>query len=256
MTDCKIIAVTNQKGGVGKTTTCAALAGIFRESGKRVLAVDLDPQSNLSFSLAAEEGGKTVYDALKGKAPVSSVIKHTRICDVISSNILLSGSDIELTGRNREFILKKLLDPLRNIYDVIIIDTPPALSILTINAYTAADDLIIPMAPDILSLQGIAQLKDTIIGVKKYYNKSLKLRGILMTKYNSMYLLARESAEMAQIVAEQLGTEVLEIKIPMNVTVAEAPAHQQTITEYDPKCKAAKEYVRLAKYLYPEMMEQ
>lgn len=256
MTECITIAVTNQKGGVGKTSTCAALTGIFAGVGKRVLAIDLDPQGNLSFSLGAEDSGKTIHDVMKGDCTIISAIKHTRVCDVISSNILLSGSDIELTGKDREYILKNLLAPLKNIYDAIIIDTPPALSVLTINAYTAADDLIIPMTPDILSLQGIAQLKDTILGVKKYYNKNLNIRGILLTKYNPKYLLSKEAGEMAEIVAEQLHTEVFDIKIPMNVAVAEAPAHQMTINEYDPKSKAAKEYTRLARYLYPEIMEQ
>ncbi|MBQ8569551.1 MAG: ParA family protein [Oscillospiraceae bacterium] len=254
MSGCKTIVITNQKGGVGKTTTCAALTGIFRSRGKRVLAIDLDPQGNLSFSLGAEDKGYTIHDVLKGDCGITAAIKHTRICDVISSNILLSGSELELTGREREYILKRLLTPLHSVYDVIILDTPPALSVLTINAYTAADDLIIPMTPEILSLQGIAQLRETILAVKQYYNKSLNIRGILMTRYNPKYLLNIEAAEMAEIVADQLGTKVLDIKIPMCIAAAEAPAHQMTIDEYAPKSKASKEYARLAKTLYPELV--
>ena len=134
-----VIAITNQKGGVGKTTTCAAFCGGLTESGKSVLAIDLDPQGNLSFSLG-----------------------------VIPANILLSGCELELTGVGREYLLREALSDVMDDYDYIMIDTPPALSILTINAYTAADKLIIPMIAEILSLQGIAQLKETIFAVKKY----------------------------------------------------------------------------------------
>ena len=253
MYDCKIIAVTNQKGGVGKTTTCAALTGVFRRAGKRVLAVDMDPQGNLSFSLGAEDGGYTIHDALKGSCGIAAAIKHTRICDVISSDILLSGTELEITRNDREFLLKKLITPLRNIYDAIILDTPPALSILTINAYTAADDLIIPMTAEILSLQGITQLRETVLAVKKFYNKDLNVRGILLTRFDTGHTLSFEVAEMAQIVAEQLGTKVLDVRISSSISAAEAPAHQQTLIEYAPRCKAAREYTKLAKELYPEL---
>ncbi len=215
--------------------------------------MDMDPQGNLSFSLGAEDGGYTIHDAIKGDCGITAAVKHTRVCDVISSDILLSGTELEVTRSDREFILRKLLAPLRNIYDVIILDTPPALSVLTINAYTAADDLIIPMTPEILSLQGITQLRETVLAVKKYYNKSLNVRGILLTRYSSRFALSEEVAEMAQIVAEQLGTKVLDVKISMSISAAEAPAHQQTIIEYAPRCKAAREYSRLARELYPDL---
>ncbi|MCM1525075.1 MAG: ParA family protein [Ruminococcus sp.] len=251
-----VIAVTNQKGGVGKTTTCAALTGIFRQRGRRVLAVDLDPQGNLSFSLGAEDTGFTVHDVMTGRCGISQAIKRTRICDVITSNILLSGTELELKQKDREFVLKRALSSVSGEYDAVIIDTPPALSVLTINAYTAARDLIIPMTPEVLSLQGIAQVKDTILAVKKYYNKSLDIRGILLTKYSSKYLLSEEVAEMAEIIAEQLGTGILETKISNCIAAAEAPAHQETLTEYSPKCRAAREYTKLAKELYPELMSE
>ena len=249
-----VIVVTNQKGGVGKTTTCAALTGIFWSRGKRVLAIDMDPQGNLSFSLGAEDEGYTIHDVMTGTCDIQQAIKTTHICDVITSNILLSGSELELTSERREFILKEILQTVENNYDYIIIDTPPALSILTINAYTAANDLIIPMTPEILSLQGIAQLRETILAVKKYYNQQLNIRGILLTKYVQKYILAREVEEMVQIVAEQLQTKVLDVKISSSVAVAEAPAHQEVITTYSPRCRAAKDYIQLAELLYPEII--
>ena len=234
-----VIVVTNQKGGVGKTTTCAAFAGIFKSRGKSVLAIDMDPQGNLSFSLGTEDTGFTIHDVMK--------------CDVITSNILLSGSELELSSERREYILREKLKSVKDKYDYIIIDTPPALSILTINAYTAANDLIIPMTPEILSLQGIAQLRETILAVKKYYNKKLNIRGILLTKYAANRTLSAEVGEMVQIVADQLGTIVLEDKIANSVAVAEAPAHQEFIIKYSPRCRASKDYIKACESLYPEI---
>ncbi len=249
-----VIVVTNQKGGVGKTTTCAALTGIFRSRDKRVLAIDMDPQGNLSFSLGAEDEGYTIHDVMTGKCSIMEAIKTTHICDVITSNILLSGSELELESDRREFILKNALETVKDDYDYIIIDTPPALSILTINAYTAANDLIIPMTPEILSLQGIAQLRETILAVKKYYNKNLNIRGILLTKFVPRYALSHEVEEMVQIVADQLQTQVLDIKIAVSIAAAEAPAHQQVLTKYSPNSRASRNYTKLAEYLYPEII--
>lgn len=250
-----VIVVTNQKGGVGKTTTCAALTGVFRKRGKTVLAIDMDPQGNLSFSLGAEDEGYTIHDVMMGKCAIHEAIKTTPICDVITSNILLSGSELELKAERREFILKEILQTVKKDYDYVIIDTPPALSILTINAYTAADDLIIPMTPEILSLQGIAQLRETILAVKKYYNKKLNIRGILLTKYVQKYALAHDVEEMVEIVAKQLHTKVLEVKIGVSIAAAEAPAHQEALINYSPRSRASRDYVKLAELLYPEIIE-
>jgi chromosome partitioning protein len=249
-----VIVVTNQKGGVGKTTTCASLAGIFRSHDKSVLAIDMDPQGNLSFSLGAEDRGYTIHDALNGKCSLEETIKTTHVCDVITSNIILSGAELEMTTVRREFVLKDMLRTIKHKYDYIIIDTPPALSVLTINAYTAADELIIPMTPEILSLQGLTQLKETIIAVKKYYNKKLLIRGILLTKCpTGKQLLAAEVEEMVRLVADQFGTTVLPVKITNSVAAAEAPAHQETLNIYSPGCRASRDYVMLAKLLYPEI---
>lgn len=248
----KVIAFTNQKGGVGKTTTAAAFCGVLVSKGKKVLAIDLDPQGNLSFSLGADYESYTIHDVLIGKLSIHEAIQTTPNCDVIPANILLSGLELELSNVGREYILKERLAPILKFYDYIIIDTPPALSILTINAYTACNDLIIPMTPEILSLQGIAQLKDTIIAVKKYYNKGLSLRGILLTKYNERMLLTKEVEELASIVARQLGSVVLNTKISVSVAAAEAPAHQMSIVRYAPRTKASRDYVRLIDELYKE----
>lgn len=246
-----VMTVTNQKGGVGKTTTVCSLCGVFVSFGKRVLAIDLDPQGNLSFSLGADDSGLTIHDVLTGKCNVKEAIQTTANgCDVISSNILLSGSELELTSVGREYILKEKLEPVIDIYDYILIDTPPALSILTINAYIASSDLVIPMTPEILSLQGITQLRDTIKAVKKYYNQQLNVRGILLTKYNGRYLLTREVEDLATVVAKQLDTEVIKTKITTCISAAEAPAHQQTIVIYDPQSRVCKDYYQLVQELY------
>ena len=242
----KVIAVTNQKGGVGKTTTCSSLCGCLAAMNNRVLAMDLDPQGNLSFSLGADaDECYTVYDVFKGSVNLYDTVQHTGCCDVVPANILLSGCELELTTVGREYILREQLNSVAGDYDFIIIDTPPALSILTINAYTAANELIIPMIPEILSLQGIAQLKETILAVKKYYNKTLEIRGILLNKYNPRLILTKEVEDLANMIAEQLDTDVFEQKISNSVVIAEAPAHAKTIMEYAPKSKAAKEYTDL-----------
>ncbi|MBO5266395.1 MAG: ParA family protein [Ruminiclostridium sp.] len=242
----KIIAVTNQKGGVGKTTTCSALCGCLSALGKKVLAIDLDPQGNFSFSLGADsDNSYTIYDVFKGNADIYDTVQHCSCCDVIAANILLSGVELELTSVGREYILREHLATISDQYDYVLIDTPPALSILTINAYTASNFLIIPMVAEILSLQGIAQLKETIFAVKKYYNKTLEIRGILLNKYNPRLILTKEVEELANIIAEQLDTDVFQQKISGSVIIAEAPAHAKTIHEYAPRSKAAKEYMDL-----------
>jgi len=248
----KVIAFTNQKGGVGKTTTASAFCGALVSKGKKVLAIDLDPQGNLSFSLGVEDEGYTIHDVLVGRISIHEAIQTTKNCDIIPSNILLSGLELELTSVGREYVLREKLSAITKFYDYIIIDTPPALSILTINAYTACNDLIIPMTPEILSLQGIAQLKDTILAVRKYYNQNLNLRGILLTKYNERILLTKEVEELASIVAEQLGTKVLSSKISISVSVAEAPAHKLNIIKYAPRSKASKDYLKVIDELYKE----
>ena len=241
-----IIAVTNQKGGVGKTSTCSGLCGCLAGMGKRVLAIDLDPQGNLSFCLGADsDESYTMYDVFKGSVDLYDAIQHTACCDVVSANILLSGCELELTTVGREYILREQLATVSEDYDFVVIDTPPALSILTINAYTASNQLIIPMIAEILSLQGIAQLKETIFAVKKYYNKSLEIRGILLNKYNPRLILTKEVEDLANMIAEQLETDVFEQKISNSVIIAEAPAHAKTIIEYAPRSKAAQEYTDL-----------
>lgn len=239
----KVIAITNQKGGVGKTTTCCGLCGGLAQRGYRVLAIDLDPQGNLSFSLGVEaDENFTIYDLFKGNCDITDAIQSGGVCDVIPSNILLSGVELELTGVGREYVLREHLAEVQKQYDYIILDTPPALSVLTINAYTASDELIIPMLCEILSLQGIAQLKQTIFAVQRYYNKALKVRGILLNKYNARLTLTKEVEELAQMIAEQLDTQILNTRISASVSIAEAPAHGESIMTYSPKSRAAKEF--------------
>lgn len=237
------IVLTNQKGGVGKTTTTGALAAGLTANGKKVLAIDLDPQGNLGFSLGLDiENGITMYQVLKGEASIREGIQSTEYCDVITSNILLSEAEVTFQGNERILLLKKALEEVHSDYDYIIIDTPPSLNILTLNGYAASDYLIIPMAAEILSLVGLVQLKDTVDAVKNSVNPQLNVLGILLTKYNKRTNLAKDVLEMAQAVAKQADTRVFETQIRAGVAAAEAPAHGITIYDYSPRSNPAKDY--------------
>ncbi len=236
----RIITITNQKGGVGKTTTASALVCGLSQRGARVLGVDLDPQGNLGFTLGLDIGSvSTIYDVFKGEHPIRQAIFSTKYGDVLPSDIMLSAAEVEFTARRREFMLEEQLAQVRSQYDFIIIDTPPSLNILTINAYVASNALIVPMEAEILSLVGITQLQETIETVRNSFNPQLKVLGILLNKYNPRLTLSKDVLELAQEVARQLGTSVFETKIRRGVGAAVAPAHGQSVLTYQPKCNPA-----------------
>lgn len=238
-----IIAITNQKGGVGKTTTASALLCALGLRGKRVLGIDLDPQGSLGFSLGLDiEHCNTIYEVLKGQLPIEKVITQTEWCDLLPSNILLSAAELEFNRAGREFLLKTELSRIESEYDYIVIDTPPALNVLTVNAYVAADALVIPMAPEILSLLGVSQIKETIETVRRCYNSRLRVLGILLNKFSPRLTLNREVLEMSEQIAAQLGTKVFETRIRPGIAVAEAPAHGESILTYAPKSKPAQDF--------------
>ncbi|MBC5689362.1 ParA family protein [Mediterraneibacter sp. NSJ-55] len=238
-----IIVLTNQKGGVGKTTSTAALAAGLGSKGYKVLAVDLDPQGNLGFSLGLDINTHcTIYEVLKGGIAIQEAIHQTETCDIIASNILLSEAEIEFQRENRETLLKERLEEVKDNYDFIIIDTPPSLNILTLNAYAASDYLIIPMAAEILSLVGLIQLKETVEAVRGGVNPHLEILGILLTKYNKRTRLAADVLEMAETVAGQTKTTLFQSKIRAGVAAAEAPAHGENIFAYAPRSNPARDY--------------
>lgn len=243
----KIIAITNQKGGVGKTTTTQGLGCCLTAKGYKVLCIDMDPQGNLSFSVDAEtEDFPTIYDVIKGTTPTLHAVQRTPSFDIIASNILLSGMELEFTQRDREFIMKKALKPALRKYDYILIDTPPALSVLTVNSFTAADTIIIPMLADIFSLQGIAELHETIKRVKERYNKELYVQGIVLNKFNGRSVLAKDIIWTAQRVASDFDTKVFDKKIRTGCAIGEAQALQIPLLEYAPKSNIVKDYMKFA----------
>lgn len=243
----KIIAITNQKGGVGKTSTTEGLGCCLKAKGYKILCIDMDPQGNLSFSVDAEtEEFPTIYDVIKGTTKTLHAVQRTPSFDIIASNILLSSMELEFTQKDREFIVKKALEPALKRYDYILIDTPPALSILTVNAFTAADTIIIPMLADIFSLQGIAELQETISRVKNRYNNKLYVQGIVLNKYNSRSVLTREIIATAELVAKTFDTKIFEKRIRTGCVMAEAQAKQVPLLEYAPKSNIVKDYMKFA----------
>lgn len=241
-----IIAITNQKGGVGKTTTTSALLAALHQRGYRVLGIDLDPQGSLGFCLGLDiESCATVYDVLKGSKPIAEVIVETECGDILPSNILLSGAELEFSRPGREFLLKNQLKDVQDEYDFVVIDTPPALNVLTVNAYVAADSLIIPMAPEILSLLGISQIRETIETVRRCYNPDLRVLGILLNKFNPRLNLNREVLDLSEQIADQLDSKVFNAKIRSSVVVAEAPAHGESVLTYAPSSNPALDFQAL-----------
>ncbi len=239
----QIITVTNQKGGVGKTTTAASLVCGLRQRGAQVLGVDLDPQGNLGFNLGLDIGEcKTIYDVLKGACSIEEAIQSTEYGDVLPSDIMLSAAEVEFTAPRREFMLSDFLTGIRSRYDFVVIDTPPALNILTVNAYVASDGLIVPMEAEVLSLVGITQLQETIETVRSTFNPHLKVLGILINKFNGRLTLSKDILELAQEVAEQLDSQVFQAKIHRGVGVAMAPAHGQTVLTYQPDSRPAQDF--------------
>ena len=227
---------------MGKTTTVSALVCGLRQRGARVLGVDLDPQGNLGFTLGLDIGsGATVYDVLRGSCPIERAIASTEYGDVLPSDIMLSAAEVEFTMPRREFMLDQQLAAVRSQYDFIIIDTPPALNVLTVNAYVASDGLIVPMEAEVLSLVGITQLQETIETVRDSFNPHLKVLGILLNKFNPRLTLSREILDLAEEVARQLGTQVFESKIRRGVGVAMAPAHGQSVLTFQAKSKPAQD---------------
>lgn len=245
----KIIAVANQKGGVGKTTTSINLASGLAYAGKRVLLIDFDSQGNATTGIGARIGlkDKSVYDVLLSSEPIDSCIrKLTRPpLDLLPSNMNLSGADLELANIDqREQQLKNILSAVSDRYDFIIIDCPPSLGLLNTNALTAANSVIIPVQCEFYALEGVTQLLQTIRLVQKYYNPKLQIEGVLLTMYDKRTNL---SADILKEVNRHFKEKTFHSIIPRNIKISEAPSHGKSIFDYDMQCEGSKAYVSLAK---------
>lgn len=237
----EIITVTNQKGGVGKTTTAQHLAIGLKKKGYKVLLVDFDQQGNLTYSLNCDVK-LTIYDVITQEISAEKAIFHSPECDIIPGNILLSKAEKEFTETGREFLLRDALEPIKDKYDYIIIDTPPTLGILTVNALTCSDSVIIPAQADIFSLQGFGQLNNLINQVKKYTNKNLTIKGVLLTKYSERTILNRQLKNRAEKISEQINTKVFTSTIREATSIREAQTNKTNVFDYEPKSKVAKDY--------------
>lgn len=239
-----IITVTNQKGGVGKTSTSIALCSGLSNRGYKVLAVDIDPQSNFSFTAGVNLlEGLTIYEAMKKEASSLQAIEQSNQgFDIIKGSLGLAGADMEFTQAGREYVLKEVLEPIKENYDFVVLDTPPALGILTTNALTASDIVIVPMASEIYSLQGLSQLQATINSVKRYCNSNLRIDGLLLTKYDHRAIINRQLKESIEQIAEQLGTRLYKTTIRDAVAVKEAQFMQGNIFIDIPKAKVTQDY--------------
>lgn len=247
----KVYAVINQKGGVGKSTTALCLGAGLSLKGFKVLYIDLDAQGNLSYTLGADTQGYNAMGILQRPEMVKEEIQTAPGGEVIASSPALAGADTIITETGKEYRLKEALDKLGGTYDYCIIDTPPALGIVTINALTACQGAIIPAQADIYSLQGISQLNGTIQTVKKYCNPHLKVMGIVLTRYSARSIISREVAEMIDATAAQLNTKLYKAKIRECTALKEAQATRQSIFKYAPRSNAAADY----KALIEEIME-
>ena len=244
----RIIAVANQKGGVGKTTTSINLAACLAEKGKKVLAVDMDPQGNLTSGLGVDKDSveKSIYELIIGEVDIKEVINKEVLenLDIIPTSIDLSAAEIELIGvDDREYILRNAIDQVKDQYDFVIIDCPPSLSMLTINAMTTADSVIVPIQCEYYALEGLSQLIHTVELVKDRLNSKLKIEGVVFTMYDARTNL---SLQVVENVKDNLQQNIYKTIIPRNIRLAEAPSYGLPINKYDPKSTGAESYMRLA----------
>ena len=244
----RIIAVANQKGGVGKTTTSINLAACLAEKGKKVLAVDMDPQGNLTSGLGVDKDSveKSIYELIIGEVDIKEVINKEVLenLDIIPTSIDLSAAEIELIGvDDKEYILRNAIDQVKDQYDFVIIDCPPSLSMLTINAMTTADSVIVPIQCEYYALEGLSQLIHTVELVKDRLNSKLEIEGLVFTMYDARTNL---SLQVVENVKDNLQQNIYKTIIPRNIRLAEAPSYGLPINKYDPKSTGAESYMRLA----------
>ncbi len=241
----EIVSVVNQKGGTGKTTTTMNLGCALASLGKRVLLVDLDPQGNLSYSLGITEPQKTMAEVLTGQCSAKEAIVRTEGVDVLPGSPEMADIEVSLAGQEqREKFLKKTLSGLSSHYDYILIDSPPSLSLLTINALNAAQSVVVPMQLEVLALQGLNQILNTVEQVKKSMNSKLKVKGILLVMYDKRRKL---SQELQSFMEENVKNRIYDSVIRLNVKLAEAPSFGQSVISYDPASNGAKDYMAFAR---------
>lgn len=244
----KIISFTNQKGGVGKTTTCINLAAYVAAMGKKVLVLDLDSQGNATSGLGIEKHKdlKTIYDIISGESSLDEVIKKTVIedLDIIPATVDLAGAEIEMVQMpQREKIVKGILDSVKDCYDFIMIDCPPSLGLITVNALTASDSIIIPIQCEFFPLEGLTQLMNTIKLIKYHLNPNIDIEGVVMTMKDKRSNL---TAQVSDEILKFFGKRVFFTYIPRNIRLAEAPSHGEPILLYEPYSKGAEAYMSLA----------
>jgi chromosome partitioning protein len=238
-----VLSMANQKGGVSKTTTTQAVATLLNKQGKRTLCVDLDPQANLSFAMGANlEDTPTIYNVLRGELTAAEILQQTESGDILPANILLSGADLEFTSTGREYLLKEAIQDISKEYEYVIIDCPPSLSVLTINAFVTSDYIIVPSLADVFSLQGMTQLNNTIRSVRKYCNPNLKVAGILLTRFNQRTNLSSHIQKLLDGATKNMDTRLFDAFIRNSITVQESQYQRRNIISYDGKSNAMSDY--------------